>query len=142
MHEVGLGPFQRGLGLLERRFIRSRIDPGQHRAFLHDGAVVDQLRRIVGVAAELQDQAHDLGADVDHLFRLHGSGGADRREQVAAGDGRGAEAACRRGRHVFAIVAGAAGRQGHERQEQGNPPHRISLSLGSQPDGFDMRNRK
>ena len=65
------------------RLVGRGVDLRQHRAFLDDGVVIDQLARIVGIAAEFQNQTHDLRAYVHNLFRLRGPCGADRREQVA-----------------------------------------------------------
>ena len=47
-------------GLFELRLVGGGVDLRQHRAFLDDGVVVDQLARIVGIAAKFQNQTHDL----------------------------------------------------------------------------------
>ena len=87
--QIGFRPLQPrsaglhlGLGLGRIRGIQRVVDLGQDRSLLDGRAVVDGPA--AGVLAEGHDLPGDLGAHVDHLFRLHRAGGADGNQQVAA----------------------------------------------------------
>ncbi len=115
---IGFRLLQRCLRLLQRCFVGGGVDFRQQGAFLDDGAVVDQLGRIVGIGAEFQDQTHDLRTHVNNLFRLHGSRGADRREQIAPLDRRRAEARRGIGGHMLGVVRRAASRNTNQNKNR------------------------
>ena len=74
--DVGLGPDQVRLRLLDLRLEQRRIEPGEHLALPND---------VVEVGVQRLDDAGHLAADVDRRHGLERPGGADGLHEVAPG---------------------------------------------------------
>ena len=86
LHQVGLRLFQHGLGLSDGGLVGHRVDVRQYHVLFDDGIEIDLLA--LDILAETDDESGHLGADVDEVLRLQGSGGADGGGHVAPLDRR------------------------------------------------------
>jgi len=78
--EVGFCLNHGRVRLVHVRDIEGRINVGEYCPRFYCGAIVDRLAALV--LPERNDPSGHLGADVNHLLRLNGSGRADRDRQV------------------------------------------------------------